>query len=111
MTERTIRSMAKELANIFYDENRTPAFRQAFPTRTAYLRGQWHQPDGDIKIDKPGWMYHVDMAKECLARMLTMPDSIVHPNVKQAIYDAFIAEHEQRQRVKPVKVTQRKELH
>ena len=49
MTERTIRSMAKELAGIFYEENRSEGFRKTFPTLRAYMRGQWHQPDGSIK--------------------------------------------------------------
>lgn len=108
MTDRTLRSMAKELAGIFYEDNRSPAFRQAFPTLKHYMRGQWVQPDGDIKIDKPGWMYHVDLARKCLAHMLTLPDTVVHPNIKQSIYEAFINEHEQRQKTKPLKVVQRK---
>ena len=107
MTERTIRSMAKELANIFYDDNRSPPFRKAYPTRRHYLRGQIVKANGDIEIDKPGWLYHVDLARKCLTQMLTMPDTVVHPNIKEKIYEAFLAEHEQRQRIKPMKVTQR----
>lgn len=107
MTEKTIKEMARELAGIFYEDNRSPAFRAAYPTLKHYMRGQWVQPDGDIKIDKPGWMYHVDLAKKCLAQMLTMPDAVVHPNIKNAIYEAFIAEHEKRQKQKPLKVVQR----
>ena len=45
--------------------------------------------------------------RKCLTQMLTMPDSVVHPNMKEKIYEAFLAEHEQRQRTKPMKVTQR----
>ena len=51
MTEQTIRLMAKELAGIFYEDNRSPAFRQAYPTLKHYMRGQWVQQNGDIKID------------------------------------------------------------
>ena len=110
MTARTIKEMAKELAGAFYeDQERTPAFRRTFPTLKAYMRGQWHQPNGDIIINKPGWMYHVDMAKKVMAHMLTMPDSIVHPNIKEGIYQGFLDEHEARQKNKPVRVLQRQE--
>ena len=107
MTERTIRSMAKELAGRFYEDNRSPGFRRAYPTVKHYMRGQIVEQNGDITIDKPGWLYHVDLARKVLTQMLTMPDTVVHPNMKERIYEAFLAEHEQRHKTKPMKVTQR----
>ena len=112
MTERTIKEMAKELAGVFYeDQARTPGFRRAFPTFKAYMRGQWHQPNGDIKIDKPGWLYHVSMARELLTMMFGQPDSRISPVMKERIYDALIAETERATAKGAKQVTQRKELH
>jgi len=93
LTERTIKSLAKELAGAFYEDNRTPAFRQSFPTLKAYMRGQWHQASGEIKIDKPGWLYHIDMARKMLTAMLGKPDAVVSSVMKERIYDALIEEH------------------
>ena len=112
MTERTIKEMAKELAGVFYEDSaRTPGFRRAFPTFKAYMRGQWHQPDGTIKIDKPGWLYHKDLARKMLTMMLGQPDSRVSPVMKERIYDALIAETERATAKGAKQVTQRKELH
>ena len=108
MTERTVRSMAKELAGIFYEDNRTPVFRQAFPTLKHYMRGQWVQQNGDIKIDKPGWLYHVELARKVLASMLSKPDSVVSPAIKERIFDALIEEHEKATSTGAVSLTQRK---
>jgi hypothetical protein len=91
MTERTVRSMAKELASCFYEESlRTPGFRQAFPTLKAYMRGQWHMADGSIKLYRPGWLHFVDTARKVMAAMLGKPDVVVHPHVKNAIFEALI---------------------
>ena len=111
MTERTIRSMAKELAGIFYEDNRTPAFRQAFPTFKHYMRGQWVQQNGDIKIDKPGWLYHVELARKVLASMLSKPDSVVSPAMKERIFEALIEEHKNATSPQAKSLTQRKDLH
>lgn len=108
MTERTVKEMAKELAGVFYeDQARTPGFRKAFPTLKAYMRGQWHQANGDIKIDKPGWMYHIDLARKMLANMLSKPDSRVSPAMKERIYDAIVEEHSKATSPKARKFTQR----
>ncbi len=88
----TIRSMAKELAGRFYDDNRTPGFRKAFPTFKAYMRGQWHQVDGSIKAYRPGWLHHVGLARKLLAQMLGRAD--VHENLKMPIYEALIDDRE-----------------
>ena len=95
MTERTIRSLAKELAGIFYEDSaRSEKFRRAFPTLRDYMRGLWHQPDGDILIKEPGWTHHIEMARKMLTLMLGQPDARVSPIMKERIYDALIEEHE-----------------
>ena len=111
MTERTIRIMAKELAGAFYEDNRSEKFRKTFPTLKSYMRGQWHQSNGDIVLNKPGWMYHVDLARKLLARMLSEPDTRVSPNVKERIYEALLEEHSRATAPQAKQVLQRKEVH
>jgi len=111
MTERTIRMMAKELAGVFYEDNRSIKFRRTFPTLKAYMRGQWHQPDGQIIINKPGWMYHIDMARKLLGGMLSQPDAKVSPLMKERIYEALLEEHSRATDPQAKKVLQRKEVH
>jgi hypothetical protein len=72
--------LARELADIFYDqassnmgEERSLAFRQAYPTFKDYRRGLQHCKNGDIKIDRPGWRYFEKMALQQLSMMLGMP--------------------------------------
>ena len=108
MTERTIRSMAKELAGVFYHEDkRTPAFRKAYPTFKHYIRGQRVGANGEILIDKPGWQYHIDLARKMLGTMLS--DSRVNPIMKERIYDALVDEHARARNTRPVNVTQRQD--
>src|ERR1035437_3421940 len=92
MTEQTIRIMAKELAGIFYEENRTPGFRKAFPTFKHYIRGQWVQPDGQMKVYRPGWLHHVALARKVLAAQLGRKD--LHINLKNAIFTALIEDRD-----------------
>ena len=108
MTERTIRLMAKELAGKFYEDNRSVGFRRTFPTLKSYMRGQWHQVDGQIVINKPGWMYHIDLARKVLANMLSKPN--VTEVMKQRIYEALLEEHDKAVSTKAKKVLQRKEI-
>lgn len=107
MTEQTIRVMAKELAGKFYEDNRTTGFRRAFPTLKAYMRGQWYQPNGDVKIDKPGWVHHIALAKKILTTMLSQSDAVVSPHVKERIYDALLDEHSRSTSQRAKQVTQR----
>ena len=107
MTERTVRMMAKEIAGIFYEENRSIGFRNTFPTLKSYLRGQWHQSDGDIVLNKPGWMYHVDLARKMLGSMLSQPDTRVSAVMKERIYDALLEEHTKSTSMQAKKVLQR----
>lgn len=109
MTERTIKEMARELAGAFYEDNRSVAFRRTFPTLKAYMRGQWHQMDGSIVINKPGWMYHIDLARKLLANMLSRRE-IAEP-MKERIYKALLDEHERATSSSAKKVTQRTALH
>jgi hypothetical protein len=102
--------MAKELAGIFYEDNRSPAFRRTFPTLKAYMRGQWHQ-NGDIVINKPGWMYHVDLARKVLVQMLSQSDEKVSSVMKERIYEALIEEHEKATAEQARRVTQRIPIH
>lgn len=89
--ERTVRSMAKELAGVFYEEpRRSPGFRRAFPTFKDYLKGHWHQPDGRIKLFTPGWHHHVALARKALTLMLGQPDSVVSPVIKERVFDSLI---------------------
>jgi hypothetical protein len=110
MTERTIRMMAKEMAGVFYEGNRSPAFRRAFPTLQSYMRGQWHQSDGDVVINKPGWMYHIDLVRKLMGSMLSQSDTRVSPIMKERIYEALLEEHEKAKAPQAKKVLQRKEV-
>lgn len=92
--ERTIRAQAKELAGVFYEDNRSPGFRKAFPTLKDYMKGHWHQPDGRIKLFTPGWHHHVALARKTLAIMLGQPDSRVSPAMKERIFNALIEDRE-----------------
>lgn len=94
MTEKTVRSMAKELAGTFYEENRSAGFRKAFPTFKHYMRGQWVQADGSIKNYRPGWLHHVALARKLLAAMLGKPDAVVSQTMKDRIFNALIEDRE-----------------
>ena len=109
MTERTVRSMAKELAGAFYEDNRSPGFRAAFPTFTHYMRGQWVQSDGSIKAYRPGWLHHVDQARKILALMLGKPDAQVSPVMKERIFDALIEDRDRQFKAEQQKTA--KKLH
>jgi hypothetical protein len=80
--------MAKELAGVFYESNRSPGFRKAFPNFKNFMRGQWHQADGSIKLYRPGWLHFVALARKRMATILG--DKAVHPHIKEAIFNALI---------------------
>lgn len=105
MTERTIRTLAKELASIFYteaggdlfgtapaDRARSARFRATYPSLEHYLKGYQVQTNGKIKVDQPGWKYHVTLARARLVQMLQNP--MTTDSVKQGIYKALLEEHE-----------------
>lgn len=91
-TNQTIRSLAKELAGLFYEGNRSLGFRRAFPTLKHYMRGQWVQPDGSIKAYRPGHLHHIALARQRLSQMLGQPG--VHENLKWPIYEAILDDRE-----------------
>lgn len=105
MTERTIRSLAKELAGVFYeqaggdlfgtapeDRERSKRFRQTYPTFEHYKKGYQVRPDGTIKQDQPGWKYFITLARARMVQMLQ--DSILNQNIKEGIYKSLLEEHE-----------------
>lgn len=104
MTERTIRTLAKELASIFYteaggdlfgtapaDRARSTRFRATYPTLEHYLKGYQVQTNGKIKVDQPGWKYHVTLARARMVQMLS--DPMTKQGVKDGIYEALKEEH------------------
>lgn len=95
MTVRTVKEMAKELAGTFYEDNRTPGFRKAFPTLKSYMLGRWHLPDGRVKQEQAGWIHHVALARKLLAAMLGQPEGVVSQHMKNQIYDALLKDREQ----------------
>lgn len=108
--ERLIRSQAKELAGVFYHESkRSAGFRKAFPTFNHYMKGLWVQSDGSIKVYRPGWLHHVELARKTLRAMLTHEN--VHQNLKDAIYDALLRDGKSASQPQAMKLTQAPVLH
>lgn len=95
MTVRTVKEMAKELAGTFYEDNRTPGFRAAFPTLKSYMLGRWHQSDGSVKQETAGWVHHVVLARKLLAAMLGQPEGTVTQHMKDQIYEALLKDRDQ----------------
>jgi len=105
VTERTIRHLAKQLAGTFYeqaggdlfgnapeDRERSKAFRQTYPTWEHYKRGLQCNADGVVvKVDQPGWMYFVSVAR---ARMVQMLQDPTKSHLHDAIYKALLEEHQ-----------------
>lgn len=113
MTERTIRTLAKELAGQFYEAKRSDRFRSKNSmTRSKTLK---QLPDGSV-IEVPvivpffvaypnskafaagHWPLFVDAARRCLVTMLALPDSRIDPEMKKSIYKAIIEDRENQRR-------------
>lgn len=105
MTERTIRTLAKELASVFYEEAggdlfghapedraRSKRFRETYPTLKHYLTGMQVMRDGRIKPDQPGWHYHISLARARMVQMLS--DPTISQTIKDGIYKALLEEHQ-----------------
>lgn len=105
MTERTIRTLAKELASIFYteaggdmfgkaleDQQRSKRFRETYPTLEHFLKGYQVGKDGRIKQDQPGWKYFITLARARMVQMLQ--NSMTRDGVKDGIYKALLEEHQ-----------------
>lgn len=111
MTERTIRTLAKELAGQFYEQKRSDRFRSKDAlTRAKTLR---QLPDGSVievtvmvpfleayptsqHYSKGHWPFFVEAARQCLLTMLALPDSAVAPALKEAIYAAILEDSEKK---------------
>lgn len=73
---------------------RSLRFRRAFPKVKDYILGHQHMPDGSVEYVKPGWLHHVDRARQMLVLMLGQPDARVSPHMKEEIYAAILSDHE-----------------
>lgn len=80
MTERTIRLTAKDLCAAYYEEWHSDRFRQLWPNVGNFVARNW-----------PTW---VPVARARLTHMLSLKDSEVSPQVKEAIYKALIEDRE-----------------
>lgn len=106
MTERTIRTLAKELASIFYteaggdmfgkaleDQQRSERFRETYPTLEHFLKGyQVVGKDGRIKLDQPGWKFFITLARARMVQMLQQNG--ISQSAKEGIYKALLEEHQ-----------------
>jgi hypothetical protein len=118
MTDRLIRSVAKEMASVFYteaskeygsaihDQQRSKSFRETYPTLRHYIRGMQVKKDGTINIDRPGWLFFVVPARQRLVQMLTDPS--VSDHKKEAIMASLINEHNKATSPKAVSLLQRR---
>lgn len=119
MTERTIRTLAKELAGVFYeqaggdlfgsapeDRERSKRFRQTYPTLQHYLKGVQVLPDGRTKVDQPAWVYFVAIARARMVQMLQ--DPAIKSGVKTGIYAALLEEHQKSTSPRAQEVLQRR---
>lgn len=118
MTERTIRTLAKQLAGIFYeqaggdlfgtapeDRERSKRFRQTYPTWKHYKNGVQVMPDGSTRQDQPGWLYFVTLAR---ARMVQILQDPTKKNLHDAIYKALLEEHEKSTSPRAQEILQRR---
>lgn len=84
-----IRHTAKELAGAFYDENRSPRFRAAFPSQRQYVKTQWP--------------YFVPAARESLATALT--NGFLSEYLRDQIYEGLTEDFEKRHIAPGISVT------
>lgn len=77
MTVMLVRRTAKELAGIYYDGERSPAFRQNFPSQRDYVARRW------VHFIKP--------AREQLVDLLTQPHITTY--MKDKIRDALVEDY------------------
>ncbi len=118
MTERTIRTLAKELASVFYeqaggdlfgtapeDRERSKRFRSTFPTLKHYLEGMAVAKDGRIVPQQKAWTYFVSLARARMVQMLSDPTK---KNLHDAIYKSLLEEHQKSTSPKAQQVLQRR---
>ena len=97
MTVILISRTAKELAGAFYEQERTPMFRRAYPTAQDYIYGRAHYRDGRVgpvrnpvtgAPEPPPWTQFVQAAREQLVKMLS--DNTVSDHLKARIHEQLV---------------------
>jgi hypothetical protein len=111
--EQTIRALAVELAARFYYDDKMPnspntqqrsaAFRRAFPALRDFMRGREHQTDGSVLHRVPAWRYFTELARKMLSNMLGRSD--VSEAMKERIYDAICEDREKEYKMGGKKLT------
>ncbi len=106
-------------------------FLKTFPTLKDYWAGRYHGrmerkiesggyqvnfhvDDGVTHRGAPGWSFHYERARNRAFKMLGMPDNIVHPNMKEALFAAITEDRDQQyqqemKRIKPAPIPQRRD--
>jgi hypothetical protein len=114
MTERTIKSMAIELAGKFYEGKRSGRFR-SMDEMTVARRMMRRPGDGaliEVKVRVPfrqayptahsyaiaHWPLFYEPARRCLVTMLALSDEAVPPHLKEAIFEAIKEDREKQMR-------------
>ena len=114
MTERTIRSLAKELAGAFYDNRRSESFREGAKLVNAFRVDRDPQTglEREVKVKIPfhvaypnarsyiaaWWPFYVQLARQQLVAMLTMSDARISAHMKECIASALIEDRENEMR-------------
>ncbi len=109
MTVLLVRRMAKELAGIFYEQadsgrptlsDYMKGYQRCAETFAPMLDAEGKPPFGYFrvehserwwKLDRPGWHYFVEQARQTLATMLNNPDVSAHE--KHVISEALIEDY------------------
>jgi hypothetical protein len=129
VTERTIRSLAKEFAGAWYEQNeRSETFRNGTQTvpvvrcmrvkvgKVTVLKEVEFRvpfrvafPNADAYVEAY-WPHWVEHARAKLAEMLGMPDEKISPQRKEQIFAALIEDREREQRQGGNKLRQVREV-
>ncbi len=123
MTERTIRTLAEELAGQFYDQKRSNRFRSK--DSLTRVKTVMRDPDTGVRKEvtktmpfftayptsklfaKAHWPLFVDAARKCMTTMLALSDSRISPHLKEGIYAALTEDREQQVRTGGKRLLQR----
>lgn len=114
MTERTIRTLAKELAGAFYEQKRSDKFRSRNSlTRAKTLK---QLPDGSVvevpvvlpffkayptskQFSAGHWPLFVEAARKCMVTMLALPS--VSDELKEGIHAALVEDRQNEYKAPP----------
>lgn len=108
-TERTLRIMAKELAEKFYEAKRSDAFRSKDTMTPAYMAVMCE--DGVVREQrvmvpfqrayptahhyaKAHWPHFYDLARKCAIGLLKQPEGRISTNLKDAIVKALVEDRD-----------------